>query len=56
MWGKFIFNLGTGLVFLIVVEPAPVGVALSALGAVSSSTTIASGLGTMAVVVPCYSS
>jgi hypothetical protein len=54
MWGELVFNLGTGLVLLVVAEPVPVGIALPALGVVTSSTTIASGLGTMAVVVPAH--
>jgi hypothetical protein len=53
MRGELVFNLGSGLVLLVIVEPAPVEVALSALGVVSSSTTT-SGLGTMAVVVPAH--
>jgi membrane protein DedA with SNARE-associated domain len=54
MRGELVFNLGSGLVLLVVVEPAPAEAALPALGAVSSSTTIASGLGTTAVVVPAH--
>jgi hypothetical protein len=40
MRGELVFNLGSGLVLLVVVEPAPVEVALPALGVVSSSTTM----------------
>jgi hypothetical protein len=53
MRGELVFSLGSGLVLLAVVEPAPVEAALPALGVVSSSTT-ASGLGTMAVVIPAH--
>jgi hypothetical protein len=53
MRGELVFNLGSGLVLLVVVEPAPAEAALPALGAVSSSTTT-SGLGTTAAVVPAH--
>jgi hypothetical protein len=53
MRGELVFNLGSGLGLLVVVEPAPAEAALPALGAVTSSTTT-SGLGAMAVVVPAH--
>jgi hypothetical protein len=53
MRGELVFNLGSGLGLLVVVEPAPAEAALPALGAVSSSTTT-SALGTTAAVVPAH--